>query len=108
MPIEDRLRARDAALAALAARVDAAEQARDTLVRTAGRQAVEILRLTARLTADEPDRAELLARLQAAQAELDAMRASAAWRLTAPLRPVVALWARAGRWMERRRRGGRE
>lgn len=95
--LDERLRARDAALAAMAARLDAAEQERDALARRAERQTDEIASLTARLLGDEPDRAELHARLQILQAELDALRTGPARWLRAP----SALLARGRRWLAR-------
>lgn len=81
-----RLRARDAALAELAQRLDAAERACATLEDTTARQADEIARLSAQLLGDAPDVAELRARLSMLQAERDALCADPLWRVTAPLR----------------------
>jgi septal ring factor EnvC (AmiA/AmiB activator) len=82
---QEKLRARDLALAELAARLAAAEAARDGLTRTVDRQAREIVQLSARLLGAEPDRAELQARLEIMQAALQAERRGLLRRLVGAL-----------------------
>ena len=81
-----RLRLRDAALADLAARLDAAERARDAMAPEMARLADELDRLSRRLTQDHPDLAELKARLSMRDTEIRMLRASTSWKVTAPLR----------------------
>jgi septal ring factor EnvC (AmiA/AmiB activator) len=103
--IQTRLRARDASLADLAARLDAAERARDDLRRATQRQATEIVQLTARVLGPDSDRAELQVRVEILEAELAAIRNSPAWRLTLPLRWLMAwqglVLRRVVRWWTR-------
>lgn len=100
--LDGRLRARDAALAALADRLAATEEARCALERRADRQTAEIAALSARLLDDAPDRAELQARAEilqgrvhALEAELTRLRAEPLWRLARALRRIVTAPFRA-------------